>query len=462
MKKKYNKIMPLCFLISACALLNSCNKKDNFLNVKPDQSLIVASSLKDFKAILLNENLFNVNDPAMGTISDGDVYVTSDVWTNSVLTAVERNTYIWAKDIYQGSNAVNQDWNVMYQQIYGTNTVLEGLAKIDVNASNQILYNEVKGTALFFRSAAFYNLVQTFALPYDPATAATDPGIPLKMTTSLAEVVKRASIKDCYDRIINDLQTAAITLPDHTSEYTSPTKTAANAMLSRVCLAIGDYTNALKYANAALSIKSTLLDFNTLTPGSSSLSSDFLAEDILHLTMRNTDVLNRRKGIVDSTLYRSYNINDLRKTDYFITVTGAIRFRGSYDQYGSKFSGLATDELYLNRAECYARAGNTQQALDDLNMLLIKRWKTGTFSAITALSADDALAKILTERRKELVFRGIRWTDLRRLNKDDRFKITLTRVINNITYTLSPNDPRYALPIPLSEINLNGIPQNPR
>lgn len=462
MKKIYSKIMPLCFLVGAYALLNSCNKKDDFLNAKPDQSLIVASSLNDFKAILLNEDLFNVNDPAMGTVSDGDLYVTSTVWTNSVLTAVERNTYIWAKDIYQGSTAVNQDWNVMYQQIYSTNTVLEGLAKMDVNASNQVLYNQVNGTALFFRSAAFYNLVQTFALPYDPATAVTDPGIPLKTTTSLAEVVKRAPVKDCYAQIINDLQTAAITLPDNASEHTTPTKTAANAMLSRVCLAIGDYTNALKYANAALSVKSTLVDFNMLTPGSSSLSSDFLAEDILHLTMRNTDVFNRRKGIVDSTLYRSYSNNDLRKTDYFITVSGAIRFRGSYDQYGSKFSGLATDELYLNRAECYARTGNTQQALNDLNTLLIKRWKTGTFSAIAAANADSALSVILTERRKELLLRGIRWTDLRRLNKDDRFKVTLTRIINNGIYILPPNDTRYALPIPLSEVNVSGITQNPR
>ncbi|MCO5946729.1 RagB/SusD family nutrient uptake outer membrane protein [Mucilaginibacter flavidus] len=376
MKTTYNNITRLCFSIVSCALLNACNKKDDFLNVKPDQSLIIASSLNDVKSILLNENLFNVNDPAMGTISDGDLYVTSDVWTNSIISNTERNTYIWARDIYQGSNEVNQDWNVMYQQIYSTNTVLEGLAKI--NTVNQNAYNEVKGIALFFRSAAFYNIVQTFALPYDPATASSDPGIPLKLTTNLTEPVKRASVKDCYDQIISDLQTAAGSLPDNASERTTPNKTAANAMLSRIYLAIGDYTNAMKYATAALSVNNTLIDFNTLTPGSSSLSSDFLPEDILHLTMRNTDVLNRRKGIVDSTLYRLYTTNDLRKTAYFIVVTGAIRFRGSYDQYGSKFSGLATDELYLNRAECYARAGNTQQALNDLNNLLIKRWKTGT------------------------------------------------------------------------------------
>jgi len=52
--------------------------------------------------------------------------------------------------------------------------------------------------------------------------------------------------------------------------------------------------------------------------------------------------------------------------------------------------------------------------------------------------------------------------DLRRLNKDVRFAKTLTRAINGQTYTLSPNDPKYVMPIPIQEINTSGIAQNPR
>jgi hypothetical protein len=66
----------------------------------------------------------------------------------------------------------------------------------------------------------------------------------------------------------------------------------------------------------------------------------------------------------------------------------------------------------------------------------------------TAANASDALVQIITERRKELVFRGCRWTDLRRLSGDSRFAYTLTRTLLGQTYTLPPGDPRYTLQVP--------------
>jgi len=68
----------------------------------------------------------------------------------------------------------------------------------------------------------------------------------------------------------------------------------------------------------------------------------------------------------------------------------------------------------------------------------------------------------LKERRKELLFRGLRWTDLRRLNLDPRFAVTLARNVSGQIYSLPPEDPRYAWPIPDDEIQASGIPQNPR
>jgi hypothetical protein len=118
--------------------------------------------------------------------------------------------------------------------------------------------------------------------------------------------------------------------------------------------------------------------------------------------------------------------------------------------------------LYLIRAECYARAGNISSAMSDLNTLLKTRWVSGTYTDMTATTADEALGKVLIERRKELLMRGQRWTDLRRLNKDSRFAVTLQRVINGTTYTLPPNDLRYTLLIPYNVIQISGIQQNPR
>ena len=125
------------------------------------------------------------------------------------------------------------------------------------------------------------------------------------------------------------------------------------------------------------------------------------------------------------------------------------------------YSGLAMDEVYLNRAECLARSGNIVGAMNDLNTVLINRWKTGTYTNQTAVSQSDALQKILTERRKELLFRGLRWIDIKRFNKENAGWI-LTRILNGTTYSLSPNSPLYVLPIPDNEISDSGITQNPR
>ena len=99
----------------------------------------------------------------------------------------------------------------------------------------------------------------------------------------------------------------------------------------------------------------------------------------------------------------------------------------------------------------------------DLNSLLVKRWANGTFTPYTAVDAADALNQILTERRKELLYRGLRWTDLRRLNKSPATAITLTRTVNGQIYTLPPNDPRYLYAIPdnVMTSNSSGMKQNP-
>ncbi len=121
--------------------------------------------------------------------------------------------------------------------------------------------------------------------------------------------------------------------------------------------------------------------------------------------------------------------------------------------------------MYLIRADLYARAGNIAAALQDLNTLLAARYQTGTFTPYqaTSLSADQALALIISERRKELCYRNeLRWADLKRLISDSRFAITLTRNLAGTTYTLAPGDKRYTFLIPISVVQITGIPQNER
>jgi starch-binding outer membrane protein, SusD/RagB family len=464
---KINYVYALFFGI--VILFGSCKKQDNFLDEKPNQALSAISSLTDVQNLLNNERLFNLYiSPGVAETSTDDYYLLYARYS-AALGPQDQNAYIWAHtDIYP-VNGGFFDWDQPYQAIYVANIALESLNKLTISAGQQQLANQLKGIALFDRAFSYYNLLQTYSLPYDSTKASSELGIPLRLTSDFNIKAPRESEATCYSQVLQDLQSALPLLPEKPQRFTQPAKITVNALLARIYNALGSYNKALVYANAALTENGTLTDYNTLT----SDSTDFLfttsdkyplAEDIFHCTLNSPVASGVRGANVDSTLYSLYDDNDIRKSYFFVNFFGGIRFIGSYEflNFGFEYCGLATDEMYLIRAESNARLGNVSSAMSDLNLLLKNRYKTGTLITRTASSADDALSQILIERRKELLYRGLRWTDLRRLNQDPRFAVTLKRVLNGVTYTLPPNDPRYAISIPWDEINQSGIPQNPR
>jgi hypothetical protein len=176
----------------------------------------------------------------------------------------------------------------------------------------------------------------------------------------------------------------------------------------------------------------------------------------------NQSILATSRAKIDSNLYQSYSPNDLRKTLFFSNNNnGTFGFRGSYSGATGLVPGIIVDELYLIRSECNARLNNVGAAMQDLNTLLITRWKTGTFVPFAATTSAAALSIILTERRKELLYRSLRWSDIKRLNREGA-GITLRRVLNGTVYELLPNSNHYALPLPDKLIQQTGIVQNPR
>jgi hypothetical protein len=163
---------------------------------------------------------------------------------------------------------------------------------------------------------------------------------------------------------------------------------------------------------------------------------------------------------IDTNLLEKYDTNDLRLMTFFFPYNGYYGFKGNYaaSLYPS-FSGIATDEMYLIRAECFARQGKVSKAIEDLNTLLLKRYRTGKYVPLSINNKEDALARILLERRKELLMRGLRWIDIKRLNKEN-YQITLVRKIGSQIYTLPPNSGYFALPLPDDIIRITGMKQN--
>ncbi|MNQ85856.1 SusD family protein [compost metagenome] len=349
---------------------------------------------------------------------------------------------------------------------------MDNLEKIQNEGGNPIEINPVKGSALFFRAFSFWQIAQLYAKPYTTSTAAQNPGIPLRLKSDINEQSSRGTVQDTYSQIIQDLTEALSLLPNTSTIVSSPNKTSAYAMLARTYLSMQDYPKALINANAALQIKNTLLDYNTVSLFSPIPFPRFNnLEVIFHSVCGRSNIL--APGIastsiakIDRTLVASYTINDLRRRIFLKANsglhTGTFRFTGNYEPTTTSvfFNGLAVDELYLIRAECYARAGNTTAAMKALNDLLFTRWTNGTYVNMTAATPAEALSKILQERRKELLMRGLRWSDLRRLNNT-----ALERKTDGdgaVVATLPINNPRNTLLIPADVINLSHISQNVR
>ncbi|SHL88492.1 RagB/SusD family nutrient uptake outer membrane protein [Chitinophaga sp. CF418] len=446
------------FLLAAIILLSACTKK---LDIKPDQSLIVPQTVADFQAMMDFTDILNAYIPSYGEVGADNYYITDARYNGLALTG-ERNAYIWGKDIFPAKENAT-DWANGYVRVNYCNLVLEGLEKLSAGTGSPA-YNNVKGAALFFRALSFYSLAGEFSKPYDSITAATDLGIPLRLKSDMQIIYQRASVKATYEQVLSDLAVAAELLPDITTFKTRPSKAGVYGLLARIHLDLKNYQEALDYANLSLAIYHNLLDYNTQDPASS-LPFDGFNDDVLfYAKLSGSGLIRMATMIVDSVLYKQYQDNDLRKVLFFKDGTGGTKlFKGTYSGNNTQyFGGIGVDEMYITRAECYARKGDAAHAMEDLNTLLKTRWKSGTYTDMTAADADDALKKVLAERRKELLFRGLRWVDLRRLNKDARFAKTLTRIVNGAVYQLPPNDVRYVYPIPEGEIIYSGIEQNAR
>lgn len=468
---KLLKILTLVFLLGS--VLSACKK---YLDLKPDQGLYVPSNLTDCQALLDDYSRMN-RGLAEAEIASDHFFLTDATWAGLALNE-DRDNYVWNPQVRQ----LLTRWSAPYDAVFSSNLVLEVLAGISPSGTEE--YNSVKGSALFFRGFALYNLASIFAKPYDAVSSENDLGVPVRLSPDINIVYGRGTVKKTYDQILEDLKSAADLLPVTSTIKSRPNKIAAYAMLARVYLSMRDYVNAGIYADLCLKLKNTLLNYSSLDATAAIPFLRFNEEVIFSSTMSRPAPLNQTNAKVVKTLYDSYSGNDIRKQIFFRTNTGAnagtFAFKGNYDGATSTlFNGLATDEIFLIRSECYARAGKTQEALKDLNDLLIKRFAVvkdangnvikdvngnpvTTYVPYTANTADEALNVILKEREKELIFRGIRWTDLRRLNKESRFAITLSRTVNGTTYTLLPNDLRYTLLIPQAVINTTGVPQNER
>lgn len=450
--KEYIKVHVLFIIMLSIGII-SCKK---YLDIKPDKSLAIPTSLIDLQALLDNYSI-NTQDPLSGEVSANDYYLNDADWAALKLDG-DKRMYLWKNDYLFDSKP--NEWLQNYSVIYYANTVLERIGDIPRTSKNQTDLDNIKGQALFFRAKAYLQTAFSFCLSYDENTADKDLGLPIRRNTNFNEISVRSSVRQTYDQIINDLKAAAASLPNLPLHVMRGSKAGAFGLLSRTYLSMRRYHQAGLYADSCLQIKDDLIDYNELSESVSFPFTQFNVEVIHESMSPPVRPLRNNLAKINDDLYQSYVNDDLRKIMFFKdNGNRTYGFKGSYEGGAALFTGLATDEMYLNRAECHARNGDLEKAIIDLTTLLkfrIKDYSTPTFT-----NKQDAIEFIIKERRKELLMRGIRWMDIKRLNKEGH-GISLSRTINGMIYTLPPNDLRFALPIPEDVIELSGMKQNPR
>ncbi|RLJ77370.1 RagB/SusD family nutrient uptake outer membrane protein [Pedobacter alluvionis] len=449
-------------IILLAVSLFGCGKK---LDLKPNNTLVIPKTIAEFENLLDNTQVMNKTS-ALPQLSADEYYIPTLANFQSLFTPITRAAYIWQKDIFEGQSQI-MDWTEPYAQVFYANSVLDELSKQDVGNDSE--KKRIKGWALFIRSYAFYTLLSTFAKAYNSETATTDLGIPLKLNSAVTEIVQRNSVQQSYDQVVNDAIEASELLQQDIPalKRNRPSKVAAFALLARVFISMRKYDQAEIYVDKSMALYSKLINFNSLTIKTSS-SFTYNSEETIYFSHNTNSAYSQTTYStgalygVEPTLLGLYSASDLRKAVYFrVNNNGNYAVsKGINSQINYPFTGLATDEMYLIKAECLARRNKIDESLSFLNAL-VKTRMSGTFIPITALNSEDLLNKVLIERRKALIWRCIRWTDLKRLNLEGR-KITITRNLDGQIYTLEPNSPKYVLPIPADEIVLSGIKQNDR
>ncbi|WP_341837175.1 RagB/SusD family nutrient uptake outer membrane protein [Chitinophaga pollutisoli] len=382
-----------------------------------------------------------------------------------------------SSDFYRGA----------YQIIVSVNTTLEGIEAMENGAfaslteaeKNRFLY--AKGENHFIRALVYFSLVRVYGKPYYQ-TPGQSPGLILKTGSDIKDIPARSTVQQTYDLILSDLKMAAqLMKAPVTKDNAFGSTAAAWSLLSRVYLYMGGSIAApdaaanelaIKYADSVISHtagKYTLLqgdayakmfgddEFGDIgrangttnkeiifaydnSQGGSSIGQFYHFDAIYGVGatfLPSSDFKSLlAPGDIRGTFLKLNPNSNFVETTKFLVLAEAWLTRAPYIYFR-----LA--EMYLNKAEAYAKLGNTAQAKENLKTI---HTRAGLPAAdIDNLAAADVMAAVLKERRIELAFEGHNSFDYFR----NGLPMTRTAADNNGTaLAIQPTDPKVVLDLP--------------
>ncbi len=480
--------------------LSSCQKS---LDLYPYNSIELSQSFKSVQdAATWNNGLYN----DLRGRTYGTYVISQDVQADQLNASLDfgnrnGNPHRWGQSFLADDGVLSGTWSGYYFALRNLNSAIAGFETIPTPTPADIAtMNRYKGDNYLARAHYYHQLITRFAKPYEPATAATDLGVPLVLKYELNLQPTRATVKQVYDQILSDITLAKGLLSSvaGTQGAVKFTTDAASALEARVKLDMQDWTGAIAAANAVISSNRYPL-ITTSTELRSMWVNDFSKEVIFRCAVvkqteqPNTNAIylgfNAANAkftpdfIPSQWVIDSYDATDLRKAIYFgvkpVIIQGinypAMTLVDKFPGNPLLFTTAATNyqhspivfrvaELYLILAEAGSRAGGASatQANTVLNQLRNARG----LPSIT-VSGTSLIQEVRDERTRELAFEGFRLWDLKRwhlgFTRRSPQNINAINVGSNYnTLSIVADDNQFTWGVPTNDKTVNpNIVQNP-
>jgi len=329
-------------------------------------------------------------------------------------------------------------WQAWYSGITRCNDVLDHIE----GASDIEGITTIEAEARFLRSWFYFSLYRTFG---------TVPLVKKVVSPAEAKLIRRCSDEEMKELLCSDLTFAGENLPEsRPAEAGRVTRLCAKALLGKVLLTFGDYSEAEKVLEPIQSdnfyglMKTTSEAFaesnklnkemvffvyfdNTSGSGHGAWWTVSSLDDI-----KNPSEILREK--YDSEKDNRYSLiagyHKISNTNYLMNKWYTAFDSVYTTDVNSDFPHIRFADIVLMMAEALGRQGRLEEALPYLN-------KTRTRAGIPALTKDEVstmdafIRELADERCREFALEGQRWYDLVRLGLAVDYFSSLGYTIDN-------------------------------
>lgn len=359
------------------------------------------------------------------------------------------------------------------------------LSKIDDATGPESVKNQLKCEALVLRAYYHYILVNKFAKAYNPATAATDPGIPyVTEKWDISIPTEKATVKEVYDNILADVDKAIQinALPVTAVNRMRMSKPCAYAVKALAQIGMQKFDEAETTAKQALAISSTVNNYNQMLSTIKGyifggtypvvLRPHLKCEEDLFYTY-GLEFFNAITPEAWNAFEAGHASRDKMSTDRLMydNLMGmgssyiGLDYTFTYDlNSGWNASGVKTTQMYLIVAEAEIRKGNFSAGMEALDAIRINRIDPTKYAPLKGVVNNkvDAIFRLKQTAHGENIYTLHNFINKKRWNLFDDYKQTLSRTIGGKLYELKPDSKLWIFPLPGNAVNTNPnlLPQN--